>query len=279
MPYLVTGATGAVGRQIVDQLLSAGADVRAISRTPDRSGLPRGVDVVAGDFAKGEFPDSHFAGVKKVFVFPAEGALDRFLQRAKTTGVEHFVVLSSLAVSEEHPRDIGSASNLHHARIEQAVAATGIPATVLRPGTFANNLLAWAPTIKATGGVFGPFPRSAQAPIHEADVAAVVVKALLSDWHQSQVYPMTGPEALTRVEQLEAIGSAVGRPLQFRETSPEQFRESMLKYMPESIIQMLLDYWSDTVTKPDVVRSTAPITGRPARTLAQWAKDHISDFE
>jgi hypothetical protein len=53
----------------------------------------------------------------------------------------------------------------------------------------------------------------------------------------------------------------------------------MSRFMPADIVQMMLDYWSDTVAQPDIVRPTVEqITGRPARTLAQWAADHIADF-
>jgi len=159
------------------------------------------------------------------------------------------------------------------------VRATGIPATVLRPGTFANNLLFWASAIQAGTTVYGPYGQSAQAPIHEADVAAVAVAALLDDGHAGKVYPMTGPQALTRVQQLATISDAVGRKLRFQEVPPEVFRNEMAKYMPAPIIKMLLDYWSDTVTTPDTVLATvAEVTGRPARPLASWAKDHAAAF-
>jgi hypothetical protein len=55
--------------------------------------------------------------------------------------------------------------------------------------------------------------------------------------------------------------------------------EQMAQYMPPPVIKMLLDYWSDTVDEPDVVRSTVEdVTGRPARALAEWARDHVADF-
>ena len=79
--------------------------------------------------------------------------------------------------------------------VEAAVAATGIPATVLRPGDLANNLLFWAWPIKTAGVVRAPYASSAQAPIHEADVAAVAAAALTSAGHVGKIYPLTGPQA------------------------------------------------------------------------------------
>lgn len=279
MTYLITGGTGAIGRSLVAQLLDAGAEVRVTTRDPAKAGFPAAVQVVGGNFATGELPPGAFAGVRKAFVFPALGGVDGFLAQAAQAGVEQLVLLSSLAAAGEHDRDHGSISNVHHLAVEQAVAATGIPATVLRPGDMASNLLFWAWAIKTSGTVYGPYPTSAQAPIHEADIAAVAAAALLGDEHAGKTYPMTGPQALTRTDQLATIGAAIGRELRFVEIAPEAFAEQMSQYMPTGAITMLLDYWSDTVTEPDVPRpAVEQVTGCPARTLATWAADHRADF-
>jgi uncharacterized protein YbjT (DUF2867 family) len=86
-------------------------------------------------------------------------------------------------------------TDAHRVTVEAAVAATGIPATVLRPGDLANNLLFWAWPIKTAGVVRAPYASSAQAPIHEADVAAVAAAALTSAGHVGKIYPLTGPQA------------------------------------------------------------------------------------
>jgi uncharacterized protein YbjT (DUF2867 family) len=205
--------------------------------------------------------------------------VDAFLAQCRQAGVKRLVVLSSLAAAMEHERDKASPSALHHLAIEKAVKATGIPATFLRPGMFANNLLFWAHSIRTGDAVYGPYAQSAQAPIHEADIAAVAVKALTTEGHLGKTYALTGPLALTRAEQLEAIAQALGRRLRFQEVPPAAFQQEMAKYMPAAITQMLLDYWSDTVARPDAVLATVKeITGVPARTLAQWANDHLADF-
>ena len=274
---LVTGATGQVGRHLVSELLAAGHRVRALSRTPETANLPEAVDVIAGDFA-GELPAGLFKDVDAAFVFAADGAAS-FVEAAAAAHVPRLVLLSSLAAALEHERDHGSFSQLHHSAIEEVVRSSGTSWTILRPGTFANNLLTWAQPIRYTGGVTGPYPTSAQAPIHEADVAAAAAVVLTNPGHEGKIYPMTGPQALSRTAQLAAIGTAIGRELTFTENTPEEFRAEMARYgVAEGIVKMLLDYWSDTVGTPDVVRSPEPLTGRPARTLAEWARDHAADF-
>lgn len=279
MAYLITGATGSVGRHVVDQLLGRGADVRVLTRKPDQAQFPAEVKVFGGDLSAGEVQPGAFDQVKRMFVFPASGDIRPFLAKAQAAGVEQCVVLSSLAAAAEAPRDLRSSSYHHHRAIEQAVEESGLEYTFLRPGSFANNLLFWSYTVKNMGMVAGPYPQSAQSLIHEADVADVAATILTTDGHGGEKYPLTGPESLTQAEQLNTIGAAIGRDLTYHVITPAEWSQSMRQFMPEDMIAMLLEYWSDTVAQPDVVRPTVTqITGKPGRTLAQWALDHVADF-
>ena len=279
MTILITGATGAVGRHIIDGLLAEGASVRALTRDASKAALPLAVEVVEGDLTTPETIASElFDGVDRVFVFPANSGVDEFVERAVAAGVSRFVVLSSLAAAAEHPRDIGSASYLHHQEIESAVTSRTENYTILRPGTFANNLLSWSYPVRSGAPIRAPYLDSAQAPIHEADVADAAVAALLADNEGATIHPITGPEALTRREQVAAISAAIGRDIPLVEITADEFRAETAAFVPADIMSMLLNYWSDTMTEPDVVRSVESITGRPGRTLAQWAVDHRADF-
>lgn len=279
MAYLVTGASGAVGSHIVAELASQGLSVHTFTRKPLADPVPDNVKSFLGDLTAQTFPSDLFNDVEKVFLFPAEGNMDSFLKEAKLRGIKQVVLLSSLAAALEFPRDQNSVSAQHHLTIERSVIDSGLEFTILRSGTFANNLRQWAATIKTQGMVFGPYPESAQALIHEADIADVAVAALTSAAHVGAIYPLTGPEALTQLEQLQIIGNAIGKKLTYQKITPEQFRQSMLRFVPEDIVTMLLDYWSDTEQTPDLVRNTVEeVTKKPARKLAQWAIDHAGDF-
>jgi len=112
-----------------------------------------------------------------------------------------------------------------------------------------------------------------------AEVTAVAVATLMSGSHRGQVCPLTGSQALTGAQQLDAIGSAVGPYSQFHQASPEQFRRSMQKYLPKGINKMLLDYWSNALSHPDLLRPPLPqVTDKLGLTPAQEANDHIADF-
>ncbi|MBJ8342061.1 NAD(P)H-binding protein [Antrihabitans sp. YC3-6] len=278
MTILVTGATGSVGRHLITTLLARGADVRAVSRKPDDAALPAGVDVVAGDLADAStLGPEVFDGVDQAFVFPAQG-VDTFVAAAVSAGVHRFTVLSSLAAALEFPRDHGSASQLHHSAVEAAVTERTDAWTILRPGTFANNLLSWAWQIRTGAPIRAPFLASAQAPIHEYDVAEAAAETLLSDDYLGEVIAMTGPQAVTRTQQVAAIGNALDRKIQLIEITPDEFRSETEQFIPEPVLKMLLDYWSDTLATPDQPRPVTPVTRRPGRSLEQWATDHRADF-
>jgi uncharacterized protein YbjT (DUF2867 family) len=278
MTVLVTGATGAVGRHVVAGLRQLGVPVRALTRDPARAALPDDVQVVAGDLT-GALPAGVFDGVRRAFVFPADGGVAKFVEQAAAAGVEHLVVLSSLAVDGRYARDADSPSGRHHRAVEQTVRGSGVPFTFLRPGTFANNLLAWAGELRGGDVVHGPYAASRQAPIHEADVADVAVRALTDDGHRGAIHALSGPEALSRTEQLATIGTAIGRELHYREIPPEAFRAAVSAYLPDEIITMVLGHWRDTLTEPDpVLPAVRQVTGSPGRSVAQWARDHRADF-
>ncbi len=279
MKYFITGATGSIGRQIVKQLVEQKAEVIAMSRVPENSNLPKEIKVVKGNLTEDNIDKQIFEGVETMFLFPAEGDLRPFLHMAKEGGVQHVVALSSLAVSAHFQRDLDSFSNKYHLAVENAVREVGIKLTALRPGTFANNLLAWGTTIKMTKSVFLPFPDSAQALIHEADIAECIVTLFAKPAKWGKVYELSGPKALTQREQIEKIGQALGISLNCHRVTPEQFSSSVSQFMSAEIIKMILTYWEETTLQPDIIRTGyTELTGKTGRSFEQWAKDHVEQF-
>ncbi|EYF01059.1 Hypothetical protein CAP_8772 [Chondromyces apiculatus DSM 436] len=266
-----------MGRHVVDQLLQRGQRVRAMTRKPDKAGLPAGVELVSGDLAQPETLPAVLAGVDRVYLFPVVENTEASLARMREAGVSRVVVLSSLSV--EHSAPGQSALGDYHLAIERAVEASGIPWTHLRPGAFAGNTLEWARSIRAEGVVRAPYGEAQQTPIHEADIAAVAVAALLDEGHAGAKYPLSGPAAISRVAQVRAIGEAIGRDLRFEEISPEAWRAQVSAFMPAGIIDTLLAYWAASVETPDpVYPDVEKVLGRPPRTFAQWAADNAKAF-
>ncbi len=281
MTILVTGATGNVGRNVVELLLAADAPVRATSRNPKTARLPAGVDVRAGDLGDpGSFGDA-LSGVEKLFLFPNPSGVADFLRAAKASGVRHVVLLSSAAVSE--PDVTANPIGLMHLSVEQAVRDSGLARTVLRPAAFASNVLQWAPAIRESGEVRVPYAESTVSPIHERDIAAVAVQALLSDGHEDATYALTGPESMTQRRQVELIAAALGRPVSVVDLVGDAARAQLeAQYgafgVPGLVDSVLGTYAGSVGTAAPVTDTVARVTGRPATTFADWAAEHRTAF-
>jgi uncharacterized protein YbjT (DUF2867 family) len=274
---LVTGATGNVGGSVLRQLRDAGERVRVLSRNRTSLSLHPDAEVVTGDLSDLSTLSHAFDGVERMFLFPAPSIAADLGQLARDRGVCRAVVLSSAA--NQRPGARNSPIAAKHDAVESTVRSAGLAWTILRPDTFAANALAWAPSIRTESVVRAPCAQSQRNPIHEADIAAVAVAALLEDGHEGEIYLLTGQESLTQAEQVRAIGVAIGRTVRFEEQTREQARMDMIKRMPEKAADQLLDYLARCVGVPAHVSDTVErITGRGARTFAQWAHDHADEF-
>ncbi|GAA3047850.1 SDR family oxidoreductase [Actinokineospora globicatena] len=273
MRVLVTGATGNVGRHVVDELLAAGVAVRAMTRRPETARFAEDVEVVGGDLDAPETLEGAFEGVDGLYLFAA-GKTASVLEQAKRAGVTRVVLLSSASVGFGDEQ-VGES----HRVAEEAVEDSGLEWTHLRPGMFATNLLEWAASIREEGVVREPYGLSAQTAIHEVDIAEVAVAALTTDRHVGQVLALTGPQVQTKVEQARTIGAAIGREIRFEELTPEQWKAELPEEVPGWVADWLLAVWAGATEIPETALSTVEdVLGKPARTLAQWAADHADDF-
>lgn len=272
---LVTGATGTVGRCVVEQLVALGEPVRALTRTPSRAALPAGVEVVGGDLTRpAELP---LHDVMAVFLLAALESDDAAAHAAALAErVPRVVFLSSSAVDAQRP---GSYET--HEAVEKAVEASGAEWTHLRSGEFMSNKLVWASSIRSANVVRAAYPDALGVPIHEADIAEVAVLALRSPDHAGRAYSLTGPEALTHREQAAAIGRGLGREIGFEPLTYGQARAALIRDagLPWDIAEYLMGYQSEYAQEPPSVSPVfEQVTGHRGRTLAQWAADHAAEL-
>lgn len=262
------GSTGKVGRHVVCGLVEQGAAVRALARDPDVAGLPRDVEVVSGDLSDPRGLIKHLEGAEAVFFvwpfFTHEGVAEVVETLARHA--RRIVYLSAEAAGER--------PDSSWALAERAIEGSAIEWTFLRPTGFAANTLIWADQIRESGVVRWPYGQAARSLIHERDIAAVAVRALIADGHASARYVLSGPEALTQAEQVQAIGDVLGQTLRWEELSREE-AEDQITGIPETA----LDTWANFVETPEIVTSTVEeVTGVPARRFVEWARDHADDF-
>ncbi|WP_351234867.1 NAD(P)H-binding protein [Streptomyces sp. NPDC002133] len=270
---LVTGATGTVGRQVVAELLARGHAVRALTRDPAKAkaSLPAVVEVVQGDLTD---PDSLIPALEGIaglhlitfggeYMAPLETG-PRIVELARKAGVRRVTVL--------HGGD--------RTPLQDAVMASDLAWTVLMPVEFMANALEWAESVRTEDTVGEPFTDRLSAMVHEADIGAVGAVALTEDGHGGRSYVITGPEVLTLRDKVDAIAAARGKAVELVELTPEEavgrWRAAGL---PQDVIDFLLGVYGNTPpegrTAVDTVRR---ITGRPARTFADWAAEHASAF-
>ncbi|MFH8798101.1 NmrA family NAD(P)-binding protein [Streptomyces sp. NPDC017936] len=282
-PVLVTGATGRIGRGVVDHLVGAGVPVRALTRRAEAAvTLPPGVEVVTGDLTVPTSLDGALRGVGAVFLLwtapPATAAavVERLAAHAPR------VVFLSSPHRTPHPffRQPNPMAVLH-AEIERLIAATGLESTIIRPGMFASNALAWwAPAVRAGDVVRWPYGAAETAPVDDRDIAAVAARTLYQDGHAGGDYVLTGPESLSQAAQVDIIGKVLGRPTRFEELSPDEFRSETEGKAPRPVVDMLLAAWGAAVGRPAFLTSAvSDVLGVPPRSFSQWVADHAGAFE
>ncbi|MET1076332.1 MAG: NAD(P)H-binding protein [Umezawaea sp.] len=276
MTTLVTGARGHVGAAVLTGLLAAGAPVRAAGRTPRPGEFPDGTEAVRVDLADPEtFPDA-LAGVRRVFLYAHPATAAEFAAAARKAGVEHVVLLSSSTVLA--PDATTNPISLQHSAVERALDGAGFARTFVRPGYFATNSLRWR-SIRTDRVLRTAFPDATTAPVHERDIAAVAVRALLDDPRDS-AYPVLGPGPVTIRDQVAAIADALGEPVRLEEVDVDAHRADLLTHLPAPLVDRLVQAGGSVVPLPaDVAVDAVPeLLGRPALTFAEWARDHADDF-
>lgn len=278
---VVTGATGNVGRPLVQALAAAGVRVTAISRAVPDAAVPDGVAHRQADLTDPESLRPIFDGADALFLHDGGASAQLLSPRdildvAKASGVGRVVVLSSIGVATR-PESASHGGMMR--AIEDAVRQSAMDWTILRPGGFNSNAYAWAETVRTQRTVAAPFGDVGLPTIDPADIAEVAAAALRQDGHAGQVYELTGPALTTPRQRAEAIADVLGEPIRFVEQTRDEARAHMLRFMPEPVVETTLDAIgepnpAEQRISPDVER----VLGRAPRTFADWVQRNIPAF-
>lgn len=273
---VVTGATGNVGRPLVRALVDAGERVTAVSRRISGRDVPAGTRHHQADLTEPERLAPALDGAGALFLLTsgdfmaAGGDLGAVLDVVRDSGVRRVVLLSSQGVGTgDHPPFL-----------EEAVKATGLEWTMLRPGGFHSNTLQWADMVRTRREVAAPFGDVALPTVDPADIAEVAAVALREPGHYGEVYELTGPAPVSPRQQTATIGEALGEEVRFVELTRAEARERMLGFMPEPVVESTLDMLGAPSAalrrvSPDVEK----VLGRPARSFAEWAGRSVGAFK
>ncbi|GAA4905297.1 uncharacterized protein YbjT (DUF2867 family) [Actinomycetospora succinea] len=281
---LVTGASGHVGAELVAALAAAGRPVRAMTRKPPALAVPAGVEVVRGDADDPASLDAAFAGVDRAFLMSAETIdpdaapthVPALVDAAVRAGVTHLVLLSVHSGGEG-----GDVLADWWAEVERSVVESGLRWTLLRPGRFMSNALAWASRLGGGDEVAVPFATRPATSIDPADIAAVAAAALgdTDGRHDGAIHQLSGPAVLTPADELAAIGALLGRPLRAVEPPLDQVRAGMARGgMPEAVIDAALARTLEGSDGVAVLPTVEDVLGRPARSFDDWLDAHHAAF-
>jgi uncharacterized protein YbjT (DUF2867 family) len=266
MRILVTGATGNVGRMVVDELLALGVTgVRALTVDPGKAALPAGVEVARGHFGRLDTVAAALTGVDRLYLAPHPPTAAAVSRLAADCGVRHIV-------------DMSGPKGEHWQAVEDGVEASGVPFTHLEPGEFMSNGLLWASQIRAGDVVRDAYPEVVNAPVAQEDIAAVAARVLSSGGHLGESYELTGPVALSRRQKVLEIGAALGRSLRYEELTGDAALAHFASVMGEHG-GWYLDGLAALASHPQPATSTvSDLLGRPATSYREWASRHADQF-
>jgi uncharacterized protein YbjT (DUF2867 family) len=287
MTILVTGATGRVGRQVVEQLVKRGADVRVLVRDPAKADFPAGVDVAKGEMLDIDALRAAFAGVSSLFLLNAVAG-DEFTQAlialniAREAGVERVVYLSVIHADRF--------VNVPHFAVkfgaERMIQQMGFSATILRPTYFIDNDVTIKDVILNHGVYPMPVGGKGLAMVDTRDIAEVAAIELIRRDQDSgeptvEIINLVGPETLTG-QALAAIWSEVlGRPIVYGGDDPSGFEQTLAGFMPKWMayeMRLMAERFVGDGMIPDAgdVERLTGILGRPLHAYrdfaAQWAQ-------
>ncbi|MEO1989785.1 MAG: NmrA/HSCARG family protein [Martelella sp.] len=282
MTILVTGATGNVGHNVVDQLVRRGADVRALVRDPAKADFPAGVAVVKGDLLDVGSLREAFSGVTSLFLLNAV-VPDEFTQAlialniAREAGIERIVYLSVIHsdLYVNVPHFAGKFG------VERMIEAMGMYATILRPAYFIDNEVMIKDVVTGYGIYPMPIGTKGLAMVDARDIGEVAAIELIRRENAPDPLPLNrinlvGPETLTGPDVAAIWSEVLGREIAYPGEDFAGFEQNMQQAMPS---WMALDmrvmaerFVSDGMVpeEGDVERLTTML-GRPLRTYRDFA--------
>jgi len=285
MTILVTGATGNVGRNVVEQLVKRGADVRALVRDPSKANFPAGVEIVQGDLLDVDALRSAFSGVSTLFLLNGVVA-DEYTQAlvalavAREAKIERIVYLSVIHsdVYVNVPHFAGKFG------VERMIEQMGMNATILRPAYYMDNEITIKGVITAYGIYPMPIGNKGLAMIDARDVGEIAAIELVRREQSPAPLPLNrvnlvGPDTLTGADAAAIWSDVLGRTIAYPGDDTAGFEQNLRQFMPSWMaldMRLMAERFITDGMVPeagDVERLTS-LLGRPLRSY----RDHAAQI-
>ncbi|MGR9141553.1 SDR family oxidoreductase [Rhizobium leguminosarum] len=287
MTILVTGATGNVGRQVVEHLVKRGADVRALVRDPSKAEFPADVSVVQGDLLDVDSLRNAMSGVSTLFLLNAV-VPDEFTQAlvalnlARSAGIERIVYLSVIHadVYVNVPHFAGKFG------VERMIEQMGFKATILRPAYFIQNDLTVKDVITGYGAYPMPIGPKGLAMIDVRDIAEIAALELLRREQAAEPLALerinlVGPETLTGSDIAAIWSEVLARPINYGGDNTEGFEQNLKQFMPAWMaydMRLMGERFIADGMLPEAgdVERLTKLLGRPLRSYRAFASETVA---
>ncbi len=285
MTILVTGATGNVGRNVVEQLVKRGADVRALVRDPSKAGFAAGVDVIEGDLLDVDSVRSAMAGVSTLFLLNGVVA-DEYTQAlialnvAREAGIERIVYLSVIHsdIYVNVPHFAGKFG------VERMIEQMGMNATILRPAYYMDNEITIKDVVTGYGIYPMPIGDKGLAMIDARDVGEIAAIELIRREQSATPLPinrinLVGPDTLAGADAAAIWSDVLGRTIAFPGNDTAAFEQSLRAFMPSWMafdMRLMAERFISDGMLPDAgdVDRLTTLLDRPLRTY----RDHVAQI-
>lgn len=272
--FLVSGASGNVGSEVVGALLNAGEPVRALIRSGGRE-LPDGAAAAVGDLKRPRQPAG--SARRRLGRVPARRLHDMpgVLAEVAGAGARRVVLLSGGGAAAS---DLDNAISRYQLESERVVREAGVPWTILRSYAFMSNALRWLPQLREGDACDSPSPTSPRRS-STRPTSAPSPRALISGDHAERTYALSGPRALPAAEQAGILGRALGRPLRVEPLSDDEARVEMEASMPVEYVDAFFSFYAGgAIDESQPLATVERVTGRAPATFEEWVARHVGMF-
>ena len=279
---VVSGATGNVGSELVEQLSLLDVQFRALVRDPALALSLVGpeIELVTGDFGRADSLDAALEGAQRLFLLCSTSDEQVELETgaiaaAARAGVAHVVKLSMFGADPRSPVPY----RRWHGEVEAALERSGLAYTNLRP-TF--HMQVTRGMLAPDGGLYVPAAAGRIGWIDVRDVASAAVRVLTEDGHAGRSYDLSGPQSLGFAEVAQKLSAASGRKIDYVDVPSDAARDGMVSTgMPEwqveaslAMLALMREGGFDVVTG-----DYEHVVGVPPHSFDEFARDYAGDFQ
>ena len=284
---IITTPTGAIGHQVLENVLRGSEPVRVIARDPSRlpPDLRKRIDIVQGSHGDPTIVNKAFAGADAVFwVVPpdprartVDAAYVDFTRPAcaafKTQRIKRVVGISALGRGTPAAAHAGLVTA--SLKMDDLIASTGVPYRAVTNPSFMDNLLRQVESIKNQGIFSLPISGDLKQPSASTRDIAATAAALLLDqsWSGVGSVPVLGPEDLSYNDMAAIMSEVLEKPVRFQEVPGETFKAMLLQRgMSDAMAQANLDLWVADSRGLDTAEQRTPQSTTPT-SFRKWCEE------